>query len=148
LAEDSAADPKPSPDQSAESTTQQAQQNSAATPDSQAIADSSADAGPDEPLILAPVGPQDARRGKSIAGGGIITEPIRQNFLIRHRIAFLQLKNNEKLYQASEGRMPESHDEYMTEIVEKGGVRLPELDPGWDYYYDASDQTLKQRKVQ
>lgn len=100
-----------------------------------------------EPAEVKPVGPHDARRGSSIAGGGIISEPVRQRFSVQHRIVFLNLERAEKLYQASEGRMPESHEEYMKEIVEQNDIELPELQPGWEYYYDARDKELKQRKT-
>jgi hypothetical protein len=112
-------------------------------------AENPADADATEPLVLEPVGPQDARRGKTITGGGIITEPLRQHFLIQHRIVFeISVKQAEQLYRAEHGRMPRSHEEYITEIIEKNGIQLPELDSGWDYYYDATDEQLKKRNVQ
>lgn len=108
-------------------------------------------AGADEPGPnagqLEAVGPEDARRGSSIRGGGIITEPLRQYFLTQHRIIFLNLQHAEQLYKGTHGRMPSSHEEYMREIIEFNEIQLPELDPGWDYYYDATDEQLKKRRT-
>lgn len=96
---------------------------------------------------LATVGPQDARRGSTITGGGIITEPAKQYFSIQHRIVFMNLQHAEQLYKATHGRMPQSHDEYMKDIIDANEIELPELQPGWDYYYDAEREELMRRKT-
>ena len=96
---------------------------------------------------LVTVGPEDARRGSTIAGGGIITEPIKQLFLTQHRIEFIKVEHAENLYKGEHGRMPKSHEEYMQEIIQANEIELPELQAGWDYYYDAQSETLMQRKV-
>jgi hypothetical protein len=96
---------------------------------------------------LVAVGPEDAKRGSTITGGGIITEPLKQFFSIQHRIVFDQIKHAEQLYKGLHGRMPKTHEEYMKEIIEANEIALPELDAGWDYYYDAPSERLMQRRV-
>jgi hypothetical protein len=107
----------------------------------------STDEGTADPGKLVPVGPEDARRGSTIQGGGIITEPLKQFFLIQHRLVFINVDKAEQLYEAEHGSMPKSHDEYMLEIIQRNEIELPELGAGWEYYYDATDGELKQRKI-
>jgi hypothetical protein len=107
----------------------------------------STDAAAADASELAPVSAEDARRGSTITGGGIITEPLRQYFLIQHRFVLLNVDHALQLFEAEHGRKPKSHEEFMAEIIEKNSLELPELDAGWDYYYDTSDGELKKRKV-
>ena len=39
-------------------------------------------------------------------------------------------------------RFPKTQQEFMTEIIEKNGIRLPELPPGDEYVYDAQKGEL------
>lgn len=50
-----------------------------------------------------------------------------------------------QLYEALEGRKPKSHDEFMKEIVQKNQIKLPELDAGLEYFYDADQGQLMVR---
>jgi hypothetical protein len=108
-------------------------------------------AGTDNAMVdrsqLATVGPQDARRGSTITGGGIITEPLKQYFQIQHRLVYINIQHAEQLYKGEHGRMPRTHDEYMQEIIERNEIALPELDAGWDYYYDAESEELMRRRT-
>ena len=47
---------------------------------------------------------------------------------------------------ASEGRNPESHEEFMEKIVKFNQIKLPELPPGHKYVYDpATEQLMVER---
>jgi hypothetical protein len=81
------------------------------------------------------------RRGRNI-GGGIITEPIRQRFLIEDRLTFLNEKKAMDLFHAVHNRSPESHDEYWSEIVDANGLQFPELPAGQRYVYDPQQAQL------
>ncbi len=81
------------------------------------------------------------RRGRNI-GGGIITEPIRQRFLIEDRLTFLNEKKAMDLFHAAHNRSPESHDEYWSEIVDANGLQFPELPAGQRYVYDPQQAQL------
>jgi hypothetical protein len=75
-------------------------------------------------------------------GGGIITEPLRQNFLLRHRITFQQIDQGMKLYKALHGGPPKTQEEFMKEIVQARNLKLPELPSGDEYWYDAEKGEL------
>ena len=46
------------------------------------------------------------------------------------------------LFQASNGRLPKSHDEFMREIVEANQIRLPELPAGAVYRFNTEEGKL------
>jgi hypothetical protein len=41
-----------------------------------------------------------------------------------------------KLFEATEGRKPNSHDEFMSRIVKANNIALPKLQQGRSYRYD------------
>jgi hypothetical protein len=69
-------------------------------------------------------------------GGGLISEPIRQYFRAGQKIQLLQMEQTMRHFKALNDRNPESHEEFMEEIINKGGVQLPELPAGERYRYD------------
>lgn len=73
------------------------------------------------------------------------TVPISQYFLTRDRTVFeMQIPKTMQLFEATEGRKPNSNEEFMTEIIVKGQIKLPELNNADDRYeYDPSDGELK-----
>ena len=91
--------------------------------------------------------PSDGKRGQDY-GGGMITEPLRQNFMIRNRIAFLTIENAMKMFKALNDRPPESHEEFMEKIIKENGVSLPDLRSGEDYFYDPEREELMIRRQQ
>lgn len=99
----------------------------------------------DENLTVAK--PTDAKRGQGY-GGGILTEPLRQNFLIRHRIAFMRLEGAMRDFKILNDRLPNSHEEYMEKIVGSNGIALPELPTGEEYVYDPKRGELMIRRPQ
>lgn len=46
------------------------------------------------------------------------------------------------LFNASEGRYPNSYDEFMTRIIKENNIRLPVLPGGKKYEYDVSNHQL------
>lgn len=76
-------------------------------------------------------------------GGGIYTEPLRQYFLAGQRITLLQIDQGMKLYKAQHGnKPPKTQEEFMKEIVQARNLKLPELPPGDEYWYDAEKGEL------
>ena len=45
-------------------------------------------------------------------------------------------------YKAFKGQAPQSHEEFMKEIIEANAINLPELPPGDKYFYDAKTEQL------
>ncbi len=77
-------------------------------------------------------------------GGGIITEPIRQRFLIQDRLILGQVKHAINLYKAQDPRNkgPRSQEEFMEKIIQANNLRLPELPRGERYVYDPETEKL------
>jgi hypothetical protein len=82
------------------------------------------------------------KRGQGY-GGGIITEPIRQRFVLEDRIKFMNMQNTLKFYRAEHNdRNPPTIQEFVEKIVTESGLTLPELPPGHFYVYDPSAKNL------
>lgn len=82
-------------------------------------------------------------------GGGVITEPIRQRFLIEQKLVFdVQIQQAMNLYKAQspQGRGPATHEEFMQKIIKANQIKLPELPVGERYLYDpAAEQLMVER---
>ena len=92
-------------------------------------------------------------KGQYGSGGGekpmdILLVPLEQHFRVKERIVFdIQLKHTEDLYKAEHNdKLPGTHEEYMKEIIEKGGVKLPQLPDGHRYVFDPKEQQLMVEK--
>jgi hypothetical protein len=89
----------------------------------------------------AKVGSGEKGRGYEV---GIITTPIASYFAIRERLVYdIQIPEAMKLFNATEGRYPKSHQEFMDRIVKENHLILPQLPEGHRYLYDPKDATLK-----
>lgn len=76
-------------------------------------------------------------------GGGVITEPVRQYFRAPQMVAFnVQIPHALQLWEATNGRSPASHEEFMQEIITANQIKLPMLPPGEKYVYDPEKKEL------
>ena len=77
-------------------------------------------------------------------GGGIITEPVHQYFIVQDRLVFeVQLPKAIDLYKAEHnGKGPKTSEAYMKEIIEANSISLPPLPDGHRYVYDPKTETL------
>lgn len=67
---------------------------------------------------------------------GFITTPVQVYFRSREHVAFrIQVPQALQFFQAEHGRLPESHEEFWREIIEKNNIQLPSLPPGHKYVY-------------
>lgn len=83
------------------------------------------------------------KRGQGY-GGGIITEPVRQYFILQDRIKFINMQNTLKVYRAEHNNQnPPTIQEFVDQILTPSGVVLPELSPGQFYVYDPSAKELE-----
>ena len=68
--------------------------------------------------------------------GEMIAAPAVALFNTRERVVFeIQIPQALQLFQALEGRLPKSHDEFMSKIVKANSIQLPELKPGMKYNF-------------
>ena len=64
-------------------------------------------------------------------GGGIITEPVRQYWLLRDAAVFeIQIPSAINLFQAEHNRFPKDWVEFKREILDPASIKLPELHRG------------------
>ncbi len=102
----------------------------------------------------------DAARVKAEAGVGVrgqrlndprlvqmIVAPARGLFQTEQRMVFdAQIPKNMQIFEASNGRKPKSHEEFMEQIIEAGMIKLPELPTGQRYVYDPQTGELMVEK--
>lgn len=130
---------------------QQANSNAGAPPPPPAkdAPNPSADDKPAEQTELVTVRPGIGEKGRGY-GGGIISEPLHLRFTLEEKLVFdVQIKKAMQLYKAGNGgRGPESHEVFMSEIIDANNIKLPELPAGERYVYDPQTEELKfQRPV-
>ena len=71
-----------------------------------------------------------------------ITGPLEAYQPLVQQIAALGIEHAVNLFNASEGRYPNSYDEFMTRIIKENQIRLPVLTPGLEYQYDVENHKL------
>ena len=79
----------------------------------------------------------------------IITTPISAMFRTEQRIIFdLQIAPAMNLFRATHDRLPNSHEEFMREIIQANNISLPQLPAGQEYVYDPQRGELMVRRPQ
>ena len=71
-----------------------------------------------------------------------ITGPLEAYQPLVQQIAALGIDHLVNLFNASEGRYPNSYDEFMTRVIKENHIRLPVLSPGLEYQYDVENHKL------
>ncbi len=97
------------------------------------------------PAVSATSAPQKAAAGVAKQGrsldnestvGRIIAQPVISLFAFKENAVFkIQIPSALKLFEASEGRKPKSHQEFMDKIITANQIRLPELQAGSEYNF-------------
>lgn len=73
----------------------------------------------------------------------IITVPISTYFQAQERAVFdMQIPHTMNLFQATEGRYPNSEEEFFQRIIKENQIQLPKLPEGDSYVYDVPSHTL------
>jgi hypothetical protein len=90
-----------------------------------------------------------AQKGVAAAGrsldqySGPIVTPAKAYFSVRERVVFeIQIPEALKLFKATNGQGPKSHDDFMTQIIEANQIKLPPVPPGSRYVYDPKTEEL------
>jgi hypothetical protein len=80
-------------------------------------------------------------------GQGMIATPAATFFAAKERIAFdIQIPHAMNLFKATEGRMPNSNEEFMEKIIKENQIKLPTLFEGERYVYDPKTEQLMVEK--
>lgn len=90
-----------------------------------------------------------AERGVGAAGrsldehAGLLVTPAKAYFSVRERAVFdIQIPEALKLFKATNGNGPRSHDDFMAQVIEANQIQLPELPDGQRYVYDPQTEQL------
>lgn len=76
----------------------------------------------------------------------IVTVPVSTYFKAQEMAVFrMQIPSAMNLFQASEGRYPNSEEEFMAKIIKANQIVLPKLPEGDVYFYDVAARELKIR---
>lgn len=103
---------------------------------------------PAEPEAPTVVTAKTPKKGKTLHDQGSYLSAIGSaRFRAEHQMILNQVTQALQLYWGTNGYYPKSHEVFMEEIVKLNMIKLPELDPGYEYWYDASDHLLKQRPI-
>ena len=69
--------------------------------------------------------------------GKMVSAPVSALFAVKERVAFdIQIPQALGHFQATEGRFPKSHEEFMEKIVKANQIKLPELPAGAVYRFN------------
>ena len=106
-----------------------------------------ADGAPADGSTVEKAGVGSGAKGRDYGGPGFVTTPIETLFRADDLIVFeAHIPKNMSLYKAEHNNKgPKSHAEFMQVIIKDGGVRLPELPEGEEYWYDAKSEQLMVR---
>jgi len=78
---------------------------------------------------------------------GMLVTPAKAYFSVRERVVFeIQIPEAVKLFKATNGNGPKSHDDFMAQIIDANQIQLPELPAGQRYVYDAEKEELMVEK--
>jgi len=89
----------------------------------------------------------DPTAGKRVSDSAIeysnpITGPLESMGPLMERAAKLGIHHALGLYRAEHDRFPETHEEFMTGVIDGYGIRLPVLPAGAKYEYDVGRHQL------
>ncbi len=74
---------------------------------------------------------------------GVLATKATALFKAKEKIVFqIQIPHALDLYKATKGRGPQTHEEFMKEIIEANDIKLPELPPGRVYRFRPDVQEL------
>jgi hypothetical protein len=114
----------------------------AAQPPATPPAEPAAPAAPEMERVKAEAGVAAAGRSLDQHSGPIVT-PAKTLFRVRERVVFeIQIPEAIKLFKATNGQGPKSHDDFMTQIIEANQIKLPPVPPGSRYVYDPKTEEL------
>jgi hypothetical protein len=73
---------------------------------------------------------------------GMLTSSGNAYWRSQAKIAFAQVAHDIQLFKARTGKAPQSHEEFMKEIIEPAQIKLPQLPPGQRYIYQPETEQL------
>lgn len=83
-------------------------------------------------------------QGQSLQNeSGLFVQAAKSFFSVKQRLVFEnEIPKAMQLFQATEGRFPQTHDEFMAKIITMNQIQLPKLPEGHQYRYDPQQSQL------
>ena len=102
---------------------------------------------PADPPKPAEIGEFDQAAGKDVVKldakvSNPITGPLEILKTVEVKAPTLLIDQALNIFNANEGRFPQSHDEFMTQVIAPNNIRLPALPSGLQYQYDVAGHRL------
>lgn len=93
------------------------------------------------------VGEFDPNAGAKVSDSKInatdpITAPLSAYGPMLEQISKTHIEGALRIFEATEGRYPNSHEEFMTAIIKANNIQLPVLPGGKQYQYDVENHKL------
>lgn len=93
------------------------------------------------------IGEFDPNAGAKVSDSKIhatdpITAPVSAYGPMLEQISKTHIEGAIRLFEATEGRYPNSHEEFMTAIIKANNIQLPVLPGGKQYQYDVANHQL------
>ena len=85
------------------------------------------------------------KQGQSLRGDDVnqtIAQPARVLFDFKQEAKFIVVQHTLNAYEAYNGKVPQTHEEFMKEIIEANNLTLPELPEGHKYVWDPKEKKL------
>lgn len=85
------------------------------------------------------------KRGENLRGEGtneLIAAAPKALFDTEQKLKFMQVKQALDVFEIQKNRYPESHEEFVKEIIEHYNLKLPELHEGERYEWDPKEKKL------
>ncbi len=96
---------------------------------------------------VAGVGKQGQSLNDEQGVAAMIVQPAKTLFAFKQSAVFeIQIPSAVKLFAATEGRKPNSHEEFMNKIIKFNKIKLPTLPAGEKYVYDPQEGELMVQK--
>ncbi|MEZ6062180.1 MAG: hypothetical protein R3C19_17715 [Planctomycetaceae bacterium] len=102
---------------------------------------------PAGPKTTTDIGEFQVREGEETVSSDIVytnpvTGPLEALPGAKQQISELAIQHAVDLFQATNGRYPKDHDEFMTQVIQANNMRLPVLPKGQRYEYDVANHKL------
>ena len=102
---------------------------------------------PADPPKPAEIGEFDPEAGKEVVKlAPKVSNPITGSLeilkAVQVQLPTLQIEQALNIFNANEGRFPQSHDEFMAQVIAPNNIQLPALPNGLQFQYDVAGHRL------
>lgn len=102
---------------------------------------------PKGPRVTDEIGEFDPNAGKEVVDPKVtvtnpITAPLEAYQPLKEKVSMIPVIQGIQVFNATEGRYPRDHAEFMDKVIKANGIKLPVLPAGKKYEYDVANHQL------